>query len=120
MNFNDEKSRPLTDYYQRALHLTMNNDYGVSMTRHAMTIDAVFSRFLDKLESRVFTYYYSYHKPIVSFLKVSHQDTHTKRLTTVSYNNNFFSSSAHLLPFNVNTFHILENFMRLKTHNSKN
>ena len=55
----------------------MNNDPLQSTTRYGTTLDAVFSRFLDTLESKTFISYYSYHKPIVSSISLENRQSIT-------------------------------------------
>lgn len=50
--------------------MTMNNDPLQSTTRYGTTLYAVFSGFIDTLESKTFILYYSYHKPIVSSISL--------------------------------------------------
>lgn len=47
----------------------MNNDPAQYTTKYCTTIDAVFSRFLDKIESQIHVSYYSYHKPISTMIQ---------------------------------------------------
>ena len=49
--------------------LTISNDRNVSTTRYKTTIDAVFTRYINSVQSKLFVSYYSYHKPIVSILE---------------------------------------------------
>ena len=66
INFADENLEPLKQYLSEKLNLTMNNDPSQSTTKNGTTIDAVFSRFLNKIESQIHVSYLSYHKPIIS------------------------------------------------------
>ena len=54
--------------------LEMNNDAQQSTTKYGTTLDAVFSRFFDKINSKTFISYFSYHKPIVSFIESKNED----------------------------------------------
>jgi hypothetical protein len=74
INFASDDAKPLIQFLEEKLSLRMNNSPTESTTRHGTTIDAVFSRFLENLESRVFITYFSYHKPIISFLKNEEDD----------------------------------------------
>ena len=47
----------------------MSNDPNESTTKYGTTLDGVFFRYLNKFESKVFITYFSFHKPIVSFLE---------------------------------------------------
>ena len=85
---------------------------------------SVFSRFWDKLESRVLRIITATINQLFHFLlKIFFQDAHTPHphKTTVLYNSNWFSLRAHLLSLNVYIFHknILENFEHLKLHDIK-
>jgi hypothetical protein len=55
----------------------MNNDPLQCTTRYGTTLDAVFSRFIDTLESKTFISYYSYHKPIVSSISLENRQNIT-------------------------------------------
>ena len=50
----------------------MINNPSHAMTKGSAIIDAVFLRFFDKIESKAFTSYFGYHKPIISFIEVEH------------------------------------------------
>ena len=50
----------------------MNKNLNLPITRYGTTIDAIFQRYLDTLESRSLSTYFSYHKPIVLCLADSH------------------------------------------------
>lgn len=71
INFNDDKSRPLVDFLRNTLSLTMSNDPTGPTTIRGTTIDASFSRFLGKIESKMFISYFSYHLPIISVVPQS-------------------------------------------------
>ena len=78
VNFADtQKSQPLLQFLKDNFNLTMNNDPLQSTTRYGTTLDAVFSRFLDTLESKTFISYYSYHKPIVSSISIENRQSIT-------------------------------------------
>ena len=64
-------SKPLVDFLKTTLDLDMSNDPNESTTKYGTAIDAVFFffRYLGKFQSKVFISYFSYHKPIVSFLE---------------------------------------------------
>ena len=69
INFSDKKSKPLIQFLLEEFDLKINNDPTMSTTRFNTTIDAVFSRYLDKIESQMFVSYFSYHKPIVTMIE---------------------------------------------------
>lgn len=68
INFADDKSEPLKKFLIDKFNLTMNNSPSQSTTNYGTTIDAVFSRFIDNIQSETYTCYFSYHKPIVSII----------------------------------------------------
>lgn len=68
VNFASDESRVLVDFLKEKLLLDLSNDPREPTTRHGTTLDAVFARFINRLESQVFISYFSYHKPIVSFI----------------------------------------------------
>ena len=69
INFADEKSEPLKQFFLEKFNLTMNNSPSQSTTNYGTTIDAVFTRFIDNIESHTYVSYFSYHKPIISVIK---------------------------------------------------
>lgn len=69
VNFATDTAEPLVQFLKNKLQLTMNTNKNVHTTRQDTTIDAVFQRYLNSLESVMFVSYFSYHKPIVSSLK---------------------------------------------------
>ncbi|GFY28350.1 uncharacterized protein TNCV_4396821 [Trichonephila clavipes] len=64
-----EEAKSLVEFLKRILNFIIHTDARQGTTRHGTTIDAVFSRFLDRRQSRIFISYFSYHKFIVSFLE---------------------------------------------------
>lgn len=73
-NFQDENSQPLVNFLRDKLNLVMNNDPNKSTTKYGTTIDAVFTRFIENIQSTTFVSYFSYHKPIISFIEYGEQD----------------------------------------------
>lgn len=71
INFADDKNLQLLEFFKNEFGLSMSNDRNLSTTRYKTTIDAVFTRYLNKFESKLFVSYFSYHKPIVSVLDIS-------------------------------------------------
>ena len=70
INFSDvTKSEPFISFLQTKLHLTMNNDPAQPTTKYGTTIDAVFTRFIDKIQSQTYVSYFSYHRPIISMIE---------------------------------------------------
>lgn len=69
INFADEKSEPLRTFLLEKIKLHIYNNPKESTTRYGTTIDAVFSRYLHKIESQTYVSYFSYQKPIVSAIE---------------------------------------------------
>lgn len=69
IDFAKEESKKLTDALYTYFNLRLNSNPHESTTKYGTTIDAVFSRYLEKIESRTFVSYFSYHKPVVSFVE---------------------------------------------------
>uniref|UniRef100_A0A0K8WEQ5 Endonuclease/exonuclease/phosphatase domain-containing protein n=1 Tax=Bactrocera latifrons TaxID=174628 RepID=A0A0K8WEQ5_BACLA len=69
VNFADKQSEPLTQFLGEEFNLKMNNDPTISTTKYNTSIDAVFSRYLDKIESKTFVSYFSYHKTLISVIE---------------------------------------------------
>ena len=69
VNFASIDSELLIDFLREDLNLKMNNNPNAPTTRYGTTIDATFQRYLDKLQFKSLSTYFSYHKAIVSFLE---------------------------------------------------
>lgn len=69
INFQSERAQPLITFLKDELYLDMSNNQMEATTRGGTTIDAVFSRFLERIESNVFVSYFSYHKPLITIIK---------------------------------------------------
>lgn len=85
INFADDKNLPLIEFLNKEFRLTMSNDRNLSTTRYKTTIDAVFTRYLDRFESKLFISYFSYHKPIISVLEYgdNNDSDNTARITEI-------------------------------------
>ena len=69
VNFNNkEKFEQLTSFLSDTFDLSINNNPAQFTTKYCTTVDAVFSRYLDKIESQTYVSYYSYHKPIITVI----------------------------------------------------
>lgn len=73
IDFSQEISKPLIDFLKTTLDLHMSNN-NESTTKYGTTIDGVFSRYISKIQSKVFISYFSYHKPIVSFVEYENEN----------------------------------------------
>lgn len=69
INFKDKQSESFKTFLKNTFDLNMNNNEDESTTRDNTTIDAVFSRYLAKIESQIYISYFSYHKAIVSMIE---------------------------------------------------
>ena len=65
----------------------MFSDRKLNATKYKTTIDAVFIRYLDKFWSNIFVSYFSYHKPIVSFLEYNESIQNLSIVEINDYNN---------------------------------
>lgn len=70
VNFADKKkSESLLKFLSVEFDLTINNNPSKSTTRYNTTIDAVFSRYIEKIQSQTYVTYFNYHTPIVTVIK---------------------------------------------------
>ena len=66
----------------------MSNDPNESTTKYGTTLDGVFFRYLNKFESKVFITYFSFRKPIVSFLEYnSNKEVQSEQNSANSFTN---------------------------------
>ena len=70
VNFALDTAVPLIDFLNTTFNLKMCNNRTESTTRSKTTIDAVFQRYVDNIETKAFVSYFSYHKPLVSFVEI--------------------------------------------------
>lgn len=69
VNFANDSAQPLLHYLYDQLQLEMVNKRTEATTTSGSTIDAVFSRFINDINSKTYVSYYSYHKPILTVVK---------------------------------------------------
>lgn len=67
VNFQQSISAKLIEYLSVSYDLVINSNPNSATTIHNTTIDAVFSRYIPQLQSKVYVTYFSYHLPIISF-----------------------------------------------------
>lgn len=103
-NFSENSSQQLIDFLNNELSLSMSNDRKVSTTRYGTTIDAVFTRYLHRFQSKIFISYFSYHKPIVSFLDYNNDDTNNVNIVEIHDNENNIDNQI-----NVNDVYSVDN-----------
>ena len=60
---------PLVTFLQNLFQLLINNPAREPTTRYGTTIDAVFSKYLENIISRTFVTYFSYNRPILTFVE---------------------------------------------------
>ena len=70
VNFALDTAVPLIDVLNTTFNLKMCNNRTESTTWSKTTIDAVFQRYVDNIETKAFVSYFSYHKPLVSFVEI--------------------------------------------------
>lgn len=68
-NFSTAKAQPLIQFLYDKFKLVLNTSPESPTTIQGTTIDAVFSRYLNSVDSKVYVSYFSYHRPILSVLK---------------------------------------------------
>ncbi|XP_015110819.1 uncharacterized protein LOC107037017 [Diachasma alloeum] len=66
MNFAASKAQPLIDFLEGKFGLKINKDPAISPTDTGTTIDALFCRHLEQLESTSYVLYSSYDRPVAS------------------------------------------------------
>lgn len=74
VNFAKDDAQPLIDFFKNELCLIMNNSRYEATTRGGTTIDALFSRYVQSIESHLFVSHFSYHKPIITLIKHVNND----------------------------------------------
>lgn len=70
VNFGSNDSLPLIQFLRETFGLQINNNPKESTTKSGTTLDAIFTRYLENIESRTYISYFSYHKPIISVLPI--------------------------------------------------
>lgn len=70
INFASDTSRPLVQFLNDEFNLEMSNNPQQSTTKHSTTIDAIFTRFLQGVETKLNATYFSYHKPLISIVPI--------------------------------------------------
>ena len=73
-DFKKEESAPLIEYLREVFNLEMINDRNIPTTRYGTTIDAVFTRYIEKIECKSLFTYFSYHKILVTFINCETHD----------------------------------------------
>ena len=86
-NFADNRNIAVIDLFNDALGLNIFNDQKFSTAKYKTTIYAGFTRYFHKFQSKIFVLYFSYHKPIVSFLEYNEMIESENNLNIVGINN---------------------------------
>ncbi|KAL4085052.1 hypothetical protein QTP88_027890 [Uroleucon formosanum] len=68
IKFSSDEAQPLISFLENRLNLKMNTARNIPSTNYKTTLDGVFSRFLNDIKSEIYISYFSYHKPIITFL----------------------------------------------------
>ena len=71
LNWKDEEGKEFLDFMCDNFGLRINNNPDISTTRGNTSIDAVFTRHIEDLETRNYISYFSYHKPLLSITSSS-------------------------------------------------
>ena len=69
INFAQDKNLSLIPFLNEILGLIKSNDWKLNTTKYKTTIDEVMIRNSDKFQSNIFVSWFSYRKPIISFLE---------------------------------------------------
>ena len=69
VNFSSEDAQPLLDFMEKKLLLRLVNRRNEGTTRYGTTLDAMFARHIENIQSRLYISYFSYHKPIIATIK---------------------------------------------------
>jgi len=69
INFSSDETQPLISFLENRLNLKMNIARYISRTNYRTTLDGVFSQFLNDIKSEIYVSYFSYHKPIITYIK---------------------------------------------------
>lgn len=70
INFSSEDAQPLLNFMEEKLLLHMINSKDEGTTRYGTTLDAVFARHIQNIHSKLYISYFSYHKPIITTVKL--------------------------------------------------
>lgn len=73
-DFKKEEFASLTEYLREVFNLEMKNDRNRPTTRYGTTIDAVFTRYIEKIECKSLFAYFSYIKILVTFINCEIHD----------------------------------------------
>ena len=57
---------PSINFFYEKFSLQLNNNPNMSTTKYGTTIDAIFTRYLENIETRTYVSYFSYHKALVT------------------------------------------------------
>ncbi|XP_044594073.1 uncharacterized protein LOC123271741 [Cotesia glomerata] len=68
INFSSESGAILIDFLKTKFDLSINNNPNEPTKKHGTTIDAVFSRYLHTIETKIFISHFSYHKPLITYV----------------------------------------------------
>lgn len=70
INFAVDDSKPLIDFLEEKFSLQLNNNPNTPTTNSGTTIDAIFTRYLDNVETRTYITYFSYHNTLVTTIPI--------------------------------------------------
>ncbi len=74
VNFASSDSAPLVTLLRDKFSLQLNNDPTISTTKSGTTIDAIFTRYMDNVQSQMYISYFSYHMPIITTISIEQNE----------------------------------------------
>ncbi|KAF0766696.1 Uncharacterized protein FWK35_00005846 [Aphis craccivora] len=70
-------SAPLVTLLRDKFSFQLNNDPTISTTKSGTIIDAIFTRYIDNVQSQMYVSYFSYHIPIITTIPIEQNDNKT-------------------------------------------
>ncbi|GFX24164.1 ATP-dependent DNA helicase [Trichonephila clavipes] len=70
INFAVDDSKPLINFLEEKFSLQLNNNPNTPTTNSGTTIDAIFTRYLDNVETRTYVAYFTYHNALVTIIPI--------------------------------------------------
>lgn len=73
VEFSKENSEFLTIFLREEFCLSSNTDFRIATTRYGTCLDAVFSRYIESVDCKLYSQYFSQHRPILTVINDSQQ-----------------------------------------------
>ncbi|KAI4475969.1 hypothetical protein M0804_013954 [Polistes exclamans] len=70
INFAVDNSKTLINFLEKKFSLQLNNNPNIPTTNSGTTKDAIFTRYLDNVETRTYIAYFSYHNALVTTIPI--------------------------------------------------